>query len=84
MPVNTAMPIDLRALAPAPLGEHQRHHAEDEGERRHQDRPEARARRLDRRVEDGVPSRAQLARELDDQDGVLADSAISRMRPIWV
>jgi hypothetical protein len=86
MPENTAMPIDLRAAAPAPdavtsgttillialssknailiveyarerriagmaiteaaLG-HQRHHAEDEGERGHQDRAEAHPRRLE-------------------------------------
>ena len=39
----------LRAGAGA-AGPHQRHDAEDEGEGRHQDRPEAQARRLERRL----------------------------------
>ena len=66
------MPIDFCALAPAPDAEHQRHDAQDEGERRHQDRPEAAAGGLDRRFLDRMPAvPAQGARELDDQDRVL-------------
>jgi hypothetical protein len=42
MPLNTVMPIDLRALAPAPVAKDQRSHAENECERCHQDGPETR------------------------------------------
>ena len=72
MPLNTASPSEMRAVAPAPRGEHQRHDAEDEGERRHHDRPEPRLapRRRPRRGS-ARPRRAALARDLDDQDGVL-------------
>jgi NAD(P)-dependent dehydrogenase (short-subunit alcohol dehydrogenase family) len=54
-------------------GEHQRHHAEDEGERRHEDGAEARTSRFHRGLEDVLAlANAQFARELDDEDGVLA------------
>ena len=64
--------------------EHQRHHAEDEGERRHQDRAEARARRLDRGFHDrlAVASCSSSATSTI-RIAFLADSAISRIRPIW-
>ena len=52
MPVNTVMPIDLRALAPAPVAITSGTTLEDERDRGHQDRAEARARRLDRRLHD--------------------------------
>ena len=71
MPVNTVMPIDLRALAPAPVASTSGSDAEDEGERGHQDRPEPRPRRLDRGFDDRLALGAQFARELDDQDRVL-------------
>ena len=72
MPENTVMPIDLRALAPAPVATHQRRDAEDEGKRRHQDRPEAGPRRLDRGFEQRLAvAHVQFERDLDDQDGVL-------------
>ena len=43
MPENTAMPIAWRISAPAPLRQHQRHDAHDEGEGGHQDRPQTQA-----------------------------------------
>ena len=62
---------DARGGAGAGRG-HQRHHAEDEGERRHQDRAQPGDGRLDRRLGIDLPStNADLARHLDDQDGVL-------------
>ena len=41
MPENTATPIALTHLAAGAVRDHQRHHAHDERERRHQDRPQA-------------------------------------------
>ena len=71
MPVKTVMPIDLRALEPAPVastsGTTPRMNANDViriG-------PEARTRRLDRGSEDGFAAGPELARHLDDQDRVL-------------
>ena len=49
----------------------QRQHAEDERERRHEDRPQSFARRLDRRLANPHAVRAQLVGEFDDQDRVL-------------
>ena len=40
MPENTAMPITLRDFGARARRRQQRHDAEDEGEGRHQDRPE--------------------------------------------
>ena len=84
MPLETAMPIDRRALAPAPLastsGSTPRMNANEViriGRKRSRAASTA-ASRISRPVE------AQVARELDDQDGVLADSAISSTRPICV
>ena len=53
------------------MGNRQRQHAEDEGERGHQDRAEPLARRFGRRLADRHPAVAERRRELDDQDGVL-------------
>ena len=83
MPLNTVMPIDLRALAPAPVASTSGSHAEDEGERGHQDRPEPRARRLDRRFDDRLPSARSSRATSTIRMAFLADSAISRIRPIW-
>ena len=72
MPLNTLMPSDLRALAPAPGREDERQHAENEGEGRHQDRPEPEARGVDGGFENGLAVLdAALARDLDDQNAVL-------------
>ena len=62
MPQNTAVPSDWRISAPAPVANDQRHHAEDEGERGHQNRPQPRPRGLDGGVVAGQPGpRACLA-----------------------
>ena len=51
--------------------QHQRQHAEDERERRHENRAQSLARRFDRRLSNAHAVRAQLVRELHDQDRVL-------------
>ena len=72
MPENAVMPIDFRALAPAPVASTSGTHAEDEGKRRHQDRPEPRPRRLDGGFQQRLAiAHVQFERHLDDQDGVL-------------
>ena len=55
--------------------EDQRHHAEDERERGHEDRPQAQARAGERRVEQRRPALVLGLRELDDEDGVLGGEA---------
>ena len=50
MPPITPVPIECRLAAPAPELNGERQHAEDERERGHDDRPEAQARALDRRL----------------------------------
>ena len=71
MPLNTLMPSERRALAPGAGGEHQRKHAEDEGERGHQDRPEPNAGGLGRGIGDGhALEHPVFAGDLDDQDAV--------------
>ena len=52
-------------------GDHQRQHAENEGERGHQDRPQAHARRFGRRLEAVLAVLLVLPRELHDQNCVL-------------
>ena len=52
--------------------EYQRQHAEDEGERGHQDRPQPQLRGFDGGGQGVHPRALFLARELDDQDRVLA------------
>ena len=54
---------------------HQREDAEDEGERRHQDRAQAHARRMDRRLLQRLAALVEDLGELDDQDRVLARQA---------
>jgi hypothetical protein len=72
IPLNTVMPIDLRALAPAPLCDDKRRDPEDERERGHENCPEARPGRIHRCREDRTAfDEAPLARNLDDQDGIL-------------
>ena len=75
MPLNTAVPSVRRISAPAPVGDHQRHDAEDEGERGHQDRPQPQPARLQRGLAPRQARLALLLGELDDQDGVLAGQA---------
>jgi hypothetical protein len=56
-------------------GDHERQHAEHEGERGHHDRPEAQARRVERRLRGALALEEALLRELHDQDGVLRRQA---------
>src|SRR3984957_2167615 len=49
----------------------QRTDTENEGERGHQDRPQAQPRGFDRRIPAAAPLILELARELDDQDRIL-------------
>ena len=85
MPLKTAMPSATRISAPAPLAQHQRHHAEDEGERRHQDRPQPQPARLDGRLERGLALRPRscLANSTIRM-AFLAARPISTTRPICV
>ena len=75
IPLNTAIPSDRRISAPAPLATHQRNDAENERERSHQDRPQAKPRGFLRRVEHRFPLAVQLLGELDDQNRILASQA---------
>ncbi len=68
----------MAALGAGAAGEQQRRDAEDERERRHQDRPEPLPGRLAGRVEDRRPLVPQCVGELDDQDGVLRRQADHR------
>ena len=63
-----AAPADSIA---APVREHQRDQAGDEGEAGHHHRPEPLARALDRGLRDRQAVLAPLLGELDDQDAVL-------------
>ena len=75
MPPTMAVPTEWRPYAPAPVAKTERQHAEDEGERGHQDGPEAELRGFDGGVDDDRPCFAKLLGELDDQDGVLGGQA---------
>jgi len=55
----------------------ERQHAQDEGERGHQDRPEAQAARLEGGREAVLASSCCCFRELDDEHGVLRGPARS-------
>jgi hypothetical protein len=75
MPAKTAVPSDAAHLGAGALGDHQRHHAEDESERGHQDRPQTQAARLDGRLVARLSLAVQLLGELDDEDRVFARQA---------
>ena len=81
IPPATAVPTECRAFLPGAGREDQRHDAEDERERRHQDRPQPDARRLDGGVDHRHAPCAQLLRELDDQDRVLRREADQHHEP---
>ena len=72
MPANTVMPVTARTSLPAPCAEHQRHRAGDERDRGHHDRPQPQAAGFERGLDDALALQLELARELDDQDRVLA------------
>ena len=74
MPPATGADRVARAGAGAG-GNRQRQHAEDERQRRHEDRPQADAAGLERRIHDRLALLAQLLGELDDQDRVLGGEA---------
>jgi len=59
----------------------QRQHAQDEGERGHDDRPEAQASGFHGGVIDGAPLRWRCEANFDDQDGVLGGKADQRDQP---
>src|SRR5207244_2325893 len=61
----------MAARGPGAARREQRCYTQDEGERRHQDRPQPLAPGLEGRFLDGATLGPQLVRELDDQDGVL-------------
>ena len=70
------MPSGLRSSEPVPLSMRQRQRAEQRGERRHHDGPEAQQRRLDDGIARRQAARALgLEREVDHHDGVLLDDA---------
>ncbi len=82
IPVETDIPIDLRALAPAPVASTSGKHPKDEREGRHQDRPQPRTSRTDRRVHDGsAMQQSLLPRNLDDQDRVLGAQRDQQHQP---
>ena len=62
-------------LGAGALGDHQRHDAEDEGERGHQDRPQPQPAGLEGRLAPRHARLLALLGELDDQDRVLARQA---------
>ena len=83
MPLNTAVPSERRISAPAPEATHQRHDAEDEGERGHQDRPQPQPRRLQRRLEDATgPPGAAAWRTRRSRMAFLHARPTSTTRPI--
>jgi hypothetical protein len=55
MPPTTAVPTEVPRLLAGAAGDHQRHDAEDERERGHQNRPQADARRFDAGVAIVIP-----------------------------
>ncbi len=71
MPPNTAVPSAL-AGGSRSFGDGQRHDAQDEGERRHDDRSEAKARRPHGCFLDTFTPITYVAGEFDDQDRVFA------------
>ena len=75
MPQNTPVPITFCAPAPAPLACISGTTPEDEGEGRHQDRPEAQAGRLERGLLERHAAIVLRLGELDDQDRVLGRQA---------
>jgi rRNA maturation protein Nop10 len=62
-------------LGPGPLRDHQREHAQDEGERRHNDRPQPHPGGFHGGLEQGGTLLLLVAGELDDEDGVLGRQA---------
>jgi len=61
----------LPHLGPGAGRDHQRCDAENEGKRRHQDRPQPPLGGADRRLRGRAARLLRLARELDDQDRIL-------------
>ena len=83
IPVKTAIPIDLRALAPAPVastsGKTPRMKANDVIRIGAQPRP----RRLDGRLDDGLAFRPNSRATSTMRMAFLADKAIRSTSPIW-
>jgi hypothetical protein len=75
MPPITPVPMAMAAVGAGAGGNRQRQHAEHEGDRGHQDRPEAQAAGLERGLDQVLALLLQFAGELDDQDRVLRRKA---------
>ena len=75
MPPKTVVPIDLAARTACAGRDHQRHHAENEGESRHQNWAKAQAPGLHRRVDDVRSFLTPAFGEFDDQNRVLRRKA---------
>ena len=85
MPLNTAMPIDCRALAPAPVastrGTTLRMKA---NEVMTIGRNRARAASTAASIKDLLSCRAMVARHIDDQNGVLGRERDQQNDAVWV
>jgi hypothetical protein len=68
-------PQGVAHFGPGAGGNHQRHHAEDEGKRRPRDRRQEQPRRLQRRLPGRLALLPLLLGELHDEDGLLAGEA---------
>ena len=85
MPLKTAMPSVRRISAPAPVREQERHDAQDEGHRGHDDRPQPQPARLERRLPDRhCPSRRITLANSTIRIAFLLARPTSTTRPIWV
>jgi len=83
IPPTTVVPTERRPSAARAGGKDQRQHAQDEGERSHQNRPQTQRARLGGGIDDGAAFSAELLGKLDDQNRVFAERPISITRPIW-
>ncbi len=85
MPANTAVPQRAAHLGPGARRDNQRQHAEDESKRRHQDRPQAAARKLAaRRLVRSRPPRGGTSRTRRSKSRFLHARPIKTTKPICV
>src|SRR5690606_41335964 len=75
-PTRRSSDLHLVALADP---KEEREHAEDGGERRHQDRPDTSPSRFDHGSVALFPGCAQLVDEIDEDDGVVEDRKSTRL-----
>ena len=87
--VETIIPAENRGADRVPSGragaggEDQRQHAEDEGDRGHQDRPQPEPRRLNRGVDNPMPRCCSCSANSTIRMAFLLARPISITRPIW-